>query len=295
MSGTSEHGKAVSGGEDSTSTDTGLNQLLQLLSQAVKQGGAAVPRSTGPSLRDLPKDAFRLPEFSGERSGNDRIRPSHVRTFLRKLDKYLRVYTSVLNTVDLQLDVIGNCFPTQSAAARWYNSHRSSFSTLEVFVERFKERFGGTSSDDRTCRNQLLSFRQRESDSVTQYYSSFCELIDDINALAFFLHSDQTTYKVDECMQVNKFVHGLCSSVRDNVERVHVRNPDMSLEELFQEAKLEEKLAKRKPRQNTTPHIRGVDTKPKCYFCKEPHLARDCPKIAAKKAAGTWKEHPPKK
>ena len=95
----------------------------------------------------------------------------------------------------------------------------------------FTDRFGGTSSDDRTCRNQLLSFRRRDSDTVTQYYSAVCELIDDIHALAYFLHGNTERYKVDESMQVNKFVHGLSPSIRDEVERVHVRNPEVTVSE----------------------------------------------------------------
>ena len=95
--------------------------------------------------------------------------PAHVRTFLWKSDKCLKVYEPGLHTVNLKLDSIGNCFPTQSSAVRWYNSHRPSFRTLEGFASGFTDRFGGTSSDDRTCRNQLLSFRQGDSDAVTQY------------------------------------------------------------------------------------------------------------------------------
>lgn len=95
MSGTHDNastvsGGAVSGGDASACAESnnGLNQLLQLLRQAVQQGGASAPTSRGPSLRDLPKDAFKLPTFSGERNGNERVPPAHVRTFLWKLDKY---------------------------------------------------------------------------------------------------------------------------------------------------------------------------------------------------------------
>ena len=102
---------AASGGTASRGSE-GLNQSLQLLSQAVQQGGASASTSQGPSLRDLPKGAFELPTFSGERSGNKRIRPAHVRTFLWKLDKYVNVYEPGLSTVGLKLDSIGNCFPT---------------------------------------------------------------------------------------------------------------------------------------------------------------------------------------
>ena len=158
----------------------------------------------------------------------------------------------------------------------------------------FTDRFGGTSSDDRTCRNQLLSFRRRDSDTVTQYYSAVCELIDDIHALAYFLHGNTERYKVDESMQVNKFVHGLSPSIRDEVERMHVRIPEMTVQDLFQEAKLENKLAKRKPKPYTKPQQRGVNTTTKCFFCEGPHNARDCPKTAAKKPAGTWEERAPK-
>ena len=75
---------------------------------------------------------------------------------------------------------------------------------------------------------------------------------------------------------------------------MHVRIPEMTVQDLFQEAKLENKLAKRKPKPYTKPQQRGVNTTTKCFFCEGPHNARDCPKTAAKKPAGTWEERAPK-
>jgi Retrotransposon gag protein len=234
----------------STQSNPDWESVIRLLSLAVQQGAqAGASSSRGPSLRDLPKDAFRLPVIKCELSGPDRCRPAHVATFLSRLDQYLSVYHAVLHSESLRLDTITGCFPDKSRAARWYNNKRSSFQTAAEFRTAFLEHFGGTAADERTCRSRLLSFRQRSSDTVTEYYAAFCDLISDIHALAEFLHSGDPSYYIDESLQVSKFVQGLCDPFRVEVERLYVRNPDWSLDDLFREAKLEEMHAKRKTKQ----------------------------------------------
>jgi hypothetical protein len=140
----------------------------------------------------------------------------------------------------------------------------------------------------------LLSFRQRSSDSVTEYYAAFCDLISDIHALAEFLHPGDPCYCIDESLQVSKIVQGLCHPVRAEVDRLFVRNPDWTLDDLFREAKLEEMHAQRKPKpRNQVPALNALNTGAKrCFFCKGAREANDCPKIAAKKAAGLWVDKP---
>jgi hypothetical protein len=207
------------------------------------------------------------------------------------------VYSSVLSTDELKLDVIAGCFPAGSPADRWYLCHKKLFKTTTEFRDAFVSKFGGTASTERTCRNKLLSFKQRESDSVASYYASFTELVDDIHALAEFLHSGDKSFYIDEPQQVIHFVHGLQQPIRVEVERIHIRNPDLTLVELLEEAELEKKHAKlkRKPKPGP-PALNGMHYKGKqCFFCKGLHDAKDCPKIAARKAAGTWVDKPPKR
>jgi hypothetical protein len=195
------------------------------------------------------------------------------------------------------LDVIINCFPERSRAATWYNTQRKRISTPAEFRQAFIEYFGGDASEDRTLRSRLLSFRQRDQDSVTDYYSAFCQLVDDIHALAEFLHNGQDRFLYDEYTQADMFVHGLKYPIREEVERLQIRTPDLTLDELFREAVLEEKHVKRKRKEKQVPpSVNSVDHKTKwCYFCKGKHDPKDCPKIAAKKAKGTWADKPPKR
>jgi hypothetical protein len=89
-----------------------VKRAFRLLTQAVQHGAASASTSSrGPSLRDLPKDAFEKPKISCDLTGTDRSRLAVVIMFLRKLHRYLTVYSSVLVTDDLKLDVISGCFP----------------------------------------------------------------------------------------------------------------------------------------------------------------------------------------
>jgi hypothetical protein len=215
---------------------------------------------------------------------------------LRSVDQYVTVYQNVLPTDEMRVNAVSNCFPPKSRAARWFTTHRSKLSTPRLFREAFIEYFGGTASDERDCRNRLLNFRQRDSNSVTEYYSALCELVDDIHALVDFLHAGDPAQQIGDSLLISKFVNGLSSSVYDGVERVHIRNPDFTLEDLYREALLEEKLSKCKHNgRPTPPALHAIDETPKrCFFCKGNHQPKDCPKIAAKKAKGIWKEMPRK-
>jgi hypothetical protein len=241
----------------------------------------------------LPKDAFEKPKISCDRIGKDRARPAVVLTFLRKLDRYLAVYSSVFGADDLKLDIIAGCFPAGSPADRWYLSHKRTFTSVAEFRDAFVSKFGGNASTERSCRSRLLSLRLRESDSVAEYYAAFTDLVDNIHALADFLHGGDRESHVSEAQQVIGFVNGLQQPIRDEVERIHIRNPDLTLVELLEEAEFEERHAKRKHKAQPEPHLNSVDSNGlHCFFCKGSHDPKDCRKIAAKKAANTWVDKP---
>jgi hypothetical protein len=74
-----------------------------------------------------------------------------------------------------------------------------------------------------------------------------------------------------------------------------VRNPSFELEQLLAEAEVEETCRKFKPSLNSF-EGRGSKKTRSCWFCKSrQHNPNECPKIAARKAAGTWEERPPRK
>jgi hypothetical protein len=140
------------------------------------------------------------------------------------------VRTTHLCSDHLELDIIAGCFPADSPADRWYLSHKRTFTFVSNLRDAFTAKFDGTASTERFCRTRLLSFRQRDSDSdsVSGYYTAFTELLDDIHALAHFLHGGDRAYYVDAAQQVIGFVHGLRQPVRDEVERMYIRNPLLS-------------------------------------------------------------------
>jgi hypothetical protein len=142
-------------------------------------------------LLDLPKDAYKLLTFKCNFLGPDRVRPSDVLTFLNRLEKYMHVYGAVMFGNNARLDVIINCFLERSRAATWYNTQRKRISTPTEIRQSFIVYFDGDASEDRTLQSRLLSFRQRDQDRVTGYYAAFCQLVDDIRALAEFLHNGQ--------------------------------------------------------------------------------------------------------
>ena len=278
-----------------------VNFLSQSIGQAV-QLGAQAGANTGPSLRDLPKSDVKLPKFAGEVTGKDRARPSHVLNFLHKVNAYFTFYSGVLTDEDLKLNLLLNCFEGNAKACVWFNAQRPHFTTVTEFRDAFVDYYGGTAADERALRSRLFAFRQRECDTVKEYYSAFLDLVADIHALVEFVHGGDEAYKLDDSFQADKFVQGLHPSIRSDVERVLIRNPDLSLHDAMNEAYLEEKVYRQKnPRDRrkpdpVKPRFNGVDGgsspyKDGCFYCKSmSHKAADCRKIAAKKAAGKWRE-----
>lgn len=254
----------------------------------------------GPSLRDLPKDAVSKPLFRGPTKEQPRVRPSVVLTFLRRLHSYLSTYAAVLPTEELKLSTIGSCFPTDSRAASWFNHKRDTFDDLNDFETQFASFFGGTASDERQYKEKLLSFRQLDSDSVRDYYNKFCDLVSDINAIAFFLHGSDLSRRINPADQQSQFLHGLRPALRGEVNRIFARNPEYELDDLLQEAELFEKVNKSSQRNPRNPTFNGIQGQKGgryangCFFCKSfTHSDKDCKKIAARKAKGTWVDKKP--
>lgn len=257
------------------------------------------------STRDLPKDAFKLPTFKGPEVGGPKVRPAVVLNFLERLDTYLNIYQGSLPDEATRLAAVSNCFPPGSRAATWWNNHRQHFVTVLDFRDAFKTYFGGTAADERRLQDRLHSFRQRDNDSVRTYHGNLLDLVSDLDAIARILRGDYAR-PVEEPLQRSKFVHGLRPNIKIEVERVYIRHPGLTLDDLLREAETEEKLRRVKPQQPATrPALNAVDadTKPtgqkskfKCFYCRSnSHPHSECRKIAARKAAGTWEERPPRK
>jgi len=103
---------------------------------------------------------------------------------------------------------------------------------------------------------------------------------------------------VESHWQCTKFVDGLKLAVKKEVNRTFTRKSSLTLEELYIEAEMEETALKPTFSQTSQPKLKGFQQRSKgtfCYFCESrAHTAATCPKIAAKKAAGTWEERPPR-
>lgn len=72
------------------------------------------------------------------------------------------------------------------------------------------------------------------------------------------------------------------------------RDSSLSLEQGDAEAEMEESLLK----PTFLPFVRGstgYSGRICLYYSSKEHLAKDCPKIAARKRNGTWEDGPPKK
>jgi hypothetical protein len=102
---------------------------------------------------------------------------------------------------------------------------------------------------------------------------------------------------VEAHWQKSKFLNGLKPALKREVTRVYNRNLQFTLEQLFTEALTEESHLR--PGPSNKPEYKGIDgPKPqqkKCWFCRAiGHTGDNCPKIAARKAKGTWEDRPPR-
>jgi hypothetical protein len=266
------------------------DDLANIIDAATQRAAASIQAAVQPAgapspSKSLPSNAFKLPSFVGAVSGTDRVTPSAVKSVLARIDAFFKVYGNVFTDDSLKLGALLSCFPTDSRAARWFEAQ--NFTTYAEFVNEFEIFFGPTDADKKRTRDRWFSFRQRDTDSVRTYYDQFLKLASDLEAIGDG-ESDASL--------AAKFVNGLKRQIKTEVHRIFVRNPSFKLEQLLAEAEVEESCRKFvKPTFNSFEN-RGKVKVRRCWYCKSlQHNPNDCPKIAQRKAAGTWEERPPRK
>lgn len=268
-----------------------LAQALRDNPPAAAQPAVQAPAGA-PILQTLPSNAIKVPQFKGtmpdpkrkDKTVEIRASPALVSSTLQRMTAFFNAYSHQYTSESLKLSSLMSCFPPGSPAAAWYESEEGmdSFESFEDFSEAFMEHFGPTEADKQRYDEQLLRFRQSEDESVVQYYTRFKNLCAELKAVdkPVQLHWQKTT-----------FVNGLRDRIKREVSRVYIRDTSLTMEQLFTEAETEETVQR-----PMRPFFRQLQTKGKrsCFFCQsKEHEGKNCPKIAKKKANGTWKEKPP--
>ena len=246
----------------------------------------------------VPKDLYKPPKFSG-----DKAETAKARTFLDHLDEYFSLFPYfALNEEDAtgwmhrRAAMRLNCFPAGSHAGIWYESalRTQAFEDYPSFQDAFLEHFGTAQSDLVSLQTQWNNARQRPNDTVTQYYIHFSKLMSQLISLG---------HNVSEEEALGRFQYGLGAHIRDKAIEFRLGRDDMTLHLLYNHAHVLEQSHQRRnnPQFNRKQPTGKVDTPtlnasqvPKgqyCFYCKKTnHSWEECPKIAAKKANGTWKE-----
>ena len=207
---------------------------------------------------------------------------------------FFRAYHHLYPTVALQFDAIRGKFPSGSAAQTWFDGGegRVRFTTFAEFKAGFLKRFGANQADRAKYDYDFLHVKQGRHESVGVYYTRYSQLLAEMKAI---------DKPVEGHWQVTKFVDGLLPALSKEVHRILRRAPNISLVDVVSEAEMEEK-ANPLSKPATVPQLNGINSqkgkKPKkpryrCFYCRnDDHSHQRCPKIAARRAAGTWEDRP---
>lgn len=249
----------------------------------------------------LPKDAIKVPQFRGDNAGES----GRALHFLRNLTIYFDLFPAFAldeaNGLRSRLAVIQlTCFPHGSLANAWFDAsiQDGAFETYVAFEDAFKEQFVTTQSDLITLQSQWANVNQRSGDTVASFYKHFCKLRTLLQSVG---------HPISEQDAIVRFQRGLHAHIGRKLEERRLDKSDMSLSEACVIAKVYERHSQSNkhkppaPRNNTdTPNLNAINAgahkgkssdRPWCFFCRSStHNPEQCRKIAARKAAGTWKE-----
>ena len=181
-----------------------------------------------------------------------------------------------------------SAFPPGSNASVWFEYVYPSLTSYEDFVAAFKDRFVSSGVDVITLQERWQNARQRGTDTVCAFYTYLLKLQNQINSLG----------TIDSAQLFSRLLYGLQPALLDKI-RPHVMIWDVSAKTPNNLKALAESFATKSksnaPALNAIGHRNSSNAKysKRCWFCKSTdHIADACPKIAAKKAAGTWKDLP---
>jgi hypothetical protein len=221
---------------------------------------------------------FPQPEFKGTPGEK-----AFTSDFLDRLAGFLEYYSTDLDTEPRKLSAITTCFPSGSTAAVWYASKKSTFQTVNQFITAFTERFSYGPADASSLLERLNRLRQRDSESVSSFYTQFQKTVDQLAALnVTFGASDIAT----------RFTTALRPAL--SAEVVRARNTSqsaLSLDTCVRIAEANEKAFAPRVDRPVRPSMHGMEaSKPYCAYHKtNAHSTESCTKVKALKAAGKWR------
>ena len=206
-------------------------------------------------------------------------------------------------------DSVAICTSASSTAhLRVYGSSllATALLRLMIFLTAFRARFFVSVGRKMQKLQVLWTFKQRPGDSVEQFHTALLKLFDELSLMGevHSLHQKMTT-----------FVSGLNEHLRRHIATALLTRPDLTYDEVIALAVQHESIGK--PQPADTPAMRRIDEQPQgnrqqtnrrsggdapqapseigaCPYCHEQgHTWDDCPKIKARKHAGTWRENNP--
>ena len=270
------------------------SQLLQSMGIAVGAGANSAP----PTVHEKPFNlGLKMPVFKGEPDRSGRFAPLAVQDLVDRVHGYFPSSGGRFATEQQKLQSLLNAFPVGSPAATWWASVKRNVHTLADFLVLFKKQHGFDARDSHYVTEKFNSLRQRDNDTVVSYDTNFTAMVIEMTLV---LTSDLVPRPA---AQRARFLSGLKPAVKSLVMRTVMRHPDMTLNDVYFEAVMEERqlpkpMGPRFP-PKVHPKINMMDKKGKrnrgCGYCsKTDHTWDDCPKIAQKKREGTWEERPPR-
>lgn len=246
------------------------------------QGGGGAP----------PKDAFSIPKFRGEPS-----ELPHTASILNRFSLYFNCLpwynAGPMSWQRRSAALALSAFPPGSAAAVWFEQLLPNLHSYEQFVTEFRDRFVSSGVDLLTLQEKWQNAKQRGSDSVSSYYTFLLRLQAQINALGGDVTSDQLFLRM---------LYGLQPALLERI-KPHVmlwapaQQTPNNLKSLAETFSTKPRAAPPAPAAalNATVGPKKFSGKKQkfCFFCKSrEHSHESCPRIAAKKAAGTWEDRP---
>lgn len=241
----------------------------------------------------LPRDASKLPVFKGD--NND---AAHVDTFLRSLRRYFKVNArsyAVDPDDELKLSTCGNCFPFDSIARVWFDSVEDEFTSFEEFEDALRAEFAA-GCENLVRLQQTWEHARQGKYGARDFYSFLTKLRMRISAI-------DSAEKPSDREFLRKYCTSLNEPARGVIAKKRITEPNLTLPAIVQLAELEDKSTvqiaaalralqlKSQGGQPAGTLTQLTGTSKYCYFCKKRgHTPEECRKIAAKKAAGLWKE-----
>lgn len=221
------------------------------------------------------KPSLKLPVFKG---GHDDT--VHVTSFLMALQDYFVVHRVPAHE---QVSYLSTCFPYQSNAGIWWRTARTAVSTFSDFERVFKARFALDVANKAAYTARLFKYRQRERDTVDQWFSELSKTASVLAAL---------NEPVADATLLNLFVQGLKPHLQQRVRDTELIKPEYTIADALMIARHAEAAngKARKHASKDAPERLNAMSRV-CGYCKRPgHSWDNCRAIAKRKADGTWRE-----